>query len=236
VSGLLAELGRGALDLVVPQECAGCGTAGSSWCPRCQAQCTAASLAVPAVVPCRAACLHAGPAARAVVSFKESGARSLARPLGVLLARAVLDVLAEGRGGAADPVWLVPVPSRPQARRRRGADHVREIAGPAARELRRAGRPASRLPVLRHRAPSADQLGLTAAQRRANVAGTLVAGAVPRGTLVLVDDVTTTGATLAEAVRALRAAGGGPVLAATVTWAPPPGRALRPLAKPGPPG
>ncbi|MGP3686421.1 ComF family protein [Streptomyces sp. IBSNAI002] len=89
--------------------------------------------------------------------------------------------------------------------------------------------PARVAPVLRLRRAVADQAGLGARERRENLAGALEA--CPGGArltagagLVLVDDLITTGATLAEAARAVRAGGldegGGPraaVVAATRT-------------------
>jgi predicted amidophosphoribosyltransferase len=68
---------------------------------------------------------------------------------------------------------------------------------------------------------SRDQVGLDRAQRQANVAGTLRGARVPPGLLVVVDDVTTTGATLGEGIRALWAVDGRTAVAATVTWAAP---------------
>ena len=71
-----------------------------------------------------------------------------------------------------------------------------------------------------------DQVGLTASGRRVNVAGAFAATPVPRASstvdqpLIIVDDITTTGATLAEAERALITAGwsvrGSAVVAQTV--------------------
>ncbi|MGW0737752.1 ComF family protein [Streptomyces sp. NPDC002851] len=110
------------------------------------------------------------------------------------------------------PLVLVPVPSARRAVRARGHDPARRIAVAAARELRRSGLPARVVPVLRQRREVADQSGLNSRQRLANLAGALevVAGAerlLAGRRTVLVDDLMTTGASLAEAARALRVAG-----------------------------
>lgn len=120
----------------------------------------------------------------------------------------------EGRstGGAGAPVLLVPVPSARGAVRARGHDPARRIALAAASELRRAGMPARVLAVLRQGRAVADQSGLNSRQRLDNLAGALTVAPgggrliVNGGPVVLVDDLMTTGASLAEAARALRAA------------------------------
>ena len=214
-----AELGRTALDLVVPQECAGCGVAGWAWCPACDRECAGPVRVLPGVLPTAAAAPHDGPAGRAVVAFKDRGARRVAGPLGHLLAEAVRAVL--DAGCVTDPpgqlTWLVPVPSRPSARRARGADHMQVLAARAARELRSAGIPAHRLAALHHVRAAADQRRLSRAQRQVNLAGALRAGRIPPGRVVVVDDVLTTGATAGEAVRAARAAGAMVLGVASVT-------------------
>lgn len=217
--GFLRRLAWGALDLVVPQACAGCARPGRAWCPACAERSAAGSLVVLAPMPCRAAAPYSGPAGRAVVALKDGGARLLAAPLAGLLAAAVRDLLVDVGWSGRQPVWLVPVPARRAARRRRGMDHTEVLAGRAAALLRRSGIPAHRCPALRHIRPSRDQVGLDRGARWANVDRTLAGLPVPPGLVVLVDDVATTGATLAEARRALRAAGVEVSGAATVVWA-----------------
>ncbi|WP_031487640.1 ComF family protein [Streptomyces bicolor] len=114
-------------------------------------------------------------------------------------------------GSAAAPVLLVPVPSARGAVRARGHDPARRIALAAAGELRRAGTPARVLAVLRQRRAVADQSGLNSRQRLDNLAGALTVAPgggrlLGGGPVVLVDDLMTTGASLAEAARAVRAA------------------------------
>ncbi len=193
----------------------------------------------------QAAAVYDGAVRALLLAHKERGALPLAGVLGAALAAAVAAGGAyvpgvtgatgargatggAGRTGSGDVV-LVPVPSARRQVRARGHDPARRIALAAAGRLRRAGVPARVAPVLRLRRAVADQAGLGARQRRENLAGALaVCRDGPRLTdgarLVLVDDLITTGATLAEAARAMRAAGlaGGPgaVLRAAVVAAP----------------
>ncbi|GAA2775512.1 ComF family protein [Streptomyces rameus] len=166
-----------------------------------------------------------------LLAHKERGALALAGTLGTALAGAVRAGLGAGggvgvgpardtRAGAGagvagwswrGPVLLVPVPSARWAVRARGHDPVRRMALAAAGELRRTGTPARVAAVLRQRRAVADQAGLDARRRRENLAGALEvteAGGRLLGTgrVVLVDDLMTTGASLAEAARALREA------------------------------
>lgn len=116
-------------------------------------------------------------------------------------------------GGVAGDgvVRLVPVPSARRVVGARGHDPARRIALAAAGELRRGGVAARVVGVLRQRRAVADQSGLDARGRLENLAGALAV--VPGGgrmllggPVVLVDDLMTTGASLTEAARAVRAA------------------------------
>ncbi|MGY1746390.1 ComF family protein [Blastococcus sp. SYSU D00695] len=219
-------------DLVLPRVCAGCGVPGVLLCRGCAACFTRPHLAQPRRFPAGfpptvAAAAYTGPVRPAVNAFKEHGRAELARPLGTALALAVAAVRAGvPAAGPATPVLLVPLPASRAALRARGRDHVAELARAAVTELRTAGVPAAAGRLLRRAGRVADSAGLSAAQRRANLAGTVVArpgAAVPAGTLlVVVDDVVTSGATLTEAAAALAPTRGDdtPVLAAVVAATP----------------
>ncbi|WP_406183103.1 ComF family protein [Streptomyces sp. NBC_01006] len=224
--------------LVLPADCGGCGAARVLLCAGCaQALSGAAEGRVrpsprPAGLPVvYAAAVYEGAVREVVLAHKERGALPLAGPLGAALAAAVEGVVAravEGAAGAAagEELVLVPVPSARRQVRARGHDPVRRTALAAAARLRRAGVRARVASVLRHVRPVADQAGLGARERRENLTGALgvcrgVGARFPAAArIVLVDDLITTGATLAEAARALRAASIGPVAGAAVVAAP----------------
>lgn len=219
-------------DLVLPAECAGCGRSRTALCARCSAALRGTGPGrvrprpTPPGLPVVFGAVPYRTAVRAVLlAHKERGALGLARPLGEALAGAVRAGLGDGgaggggpdvraSGGPLGPVTLVPVPSAPRAVRARGHDPTRRIAYAAAAELRRAGVAARVLAVLRQRRAVADQSGLDARQRLVNVTGALevVGGGggllTGIGRIVLVDDLITTGASLAEAARAIAAATG----------------------------
>ncbi|MGP3983243.1 ComF family protein [Streptomyces sp. KR80] len=215
-------------DLVLPVDCAGCGHPRTTLCDRCRVALAgrAPRRVVPTpppdgLPPVYAAAAYADEVRSALLAHKERGALGLARPLGEALAGAVR-AASPGTGA----LLLVPVPSARRAVAARGHDPTRRMAFAAAAELRRGGRVVRVLPVLRQHRVMADQSGLSARQRLDNVAGGL---SVAKGagallvvdSVVLVDDLMTTGASLLEAARAVTAAGGrvagAAVVAASVT-------------------
>jgi Predicted amidophosphoribosyltransferases len=228
VLNVLDVLGlSGVLDLLLPRRCAGCGGAGGddpgALCPGCTAALCGPpgprrpSPAPPGLPRCWAAADYDGVARRVILAYKERGRTALKAPLAACLAGVADAALRAAVPGRPGRVVLVPVPSARAARRARGHDPVGALAALTARQLADRGRPAVAVPVLGQRRRVADQAGLGAARRAANLRGAFrAARPVPPGLCVLVDDVVTTGATLAEAARALGAAGARPALAITV--------------------
>ncbi len=207
-------------------------------CPACLAEvsgdpCPRPPTAPPRGLPgCWAGASYEGATRRAILAYKERGRTALARPLATCLAITLTTALgtlttALGVGEFGRPFVLVPVPSSRRAVRLRGHDPVGRLAVLAARRLRSLGWPVTSAPVLAQRRRVLDQAGLSAPQRAANLAGAFgvrrLAGAGgralwgrPRPIAVLVDDIVTTGATLAEAAEALNRAGVPVPLAVTL--------------------
>ncbi len=111
---------------------------------------------------------------------------------------------------------LVPIPLSARRLKRRGYNQAAVLAD----ALCRLTGLAARHDVLRRARDTTTQTALAPEARAANVAGAFMAPAAAPGTFVLVDDVCTTGATLAAAAEALRAAGAVVVEAVTFARAP----------------
>jgi predicted amidophosphoribosyltransferase len=228
-----ALLGRALADaagLALPTRCAGCGRPDVALCRPCLLALVGPAAPVeqvtgsvppwwPPHLPLHCGTPYAGVVRTALVAWKDQGRADLTPVVGAALGRAVRSCLAEaastraGRAGApVRPVLVVPVPSARARVRERGADLV---AGAA----RRGGLPVTA--VLRQRRGAADQAGLDREQRRANLAGRVRCTRDLGGLdVLLVDDVVTTGASLVEAARAVEAARGRVLGAATVAATP----------------
>ena len=202
------------LDLVLGGRCVGCAAGGRTLCRSCEADLprvavpawptpTPAGLAAP-----YAAAAYDGTVRSMVIAHKERRVLALRRPLGRLLAEAVATL------AGPTPLVLVPVPSRPGTSRSRGHDPTWAITRTAAALLRSQGYAVRTARLLVSRGGVADQAGLGAGARAANLAGSMwcptasvrqVAGR--RVSAVVCDDVLTTGSTAREAQRALEACG-----------------------------
>lgn len=211
---------HGAADLVLGARCAGCGRPGLGPCDACAAVVRARPPLLvgglpDGVPPVFAGGTYAGELRGLLLAAKERSALGLVPLLGERVAAAVAAwALGEGSG---EPVVLVPVPTASAQVIARGLDLTSALAGVARRRLRAAGLPATCWTGLRLRRRPLDQSGLGRDDRMTNLAGAFtVAGDPPRGRVIVVDDIVTTGATLREAVRACAEADRVPAAGATV--------------------
>lgn len=204
------EAALDALAVVFPVDCAGCGGPDRALCAPCRARMSplpspirtvlAGDLLVTSAFP------YDGVVRRVIIAFKEQGRTDVGRALAPALAASVATAV---RGECE----LVAVPSGRGARRRRGYEPLRLLTGHA--NLRSTPRA---LAVTRR---TARQKSLGVEGRRLNAQGSLRARADLAGRrFVLLDDVVTTGSTLVEAARAIKAAGGEVVGAATLAATP----------------
>jgi ComF family protein len=204
------------LDLLMPPACAGCGRTGALLCSGCRGGLVAPGRAQDrflapdagivigdALTLAVAALAYAGPMRRALAALKYGSASRLAP----ILAQVALPRLSAALA-VSGPATLVPVPVHLERRRIRGYNQAELIA----RELaKRAGLVTS--PMLVRVRPTTKQHRLNRTARLANLRGAfgVAPGAGIPSTVLIVDDIITTTATLEACASVLREAGVGAV-------------------------
>jgi competence protein ComFC len=221
------------LDWLFPPNCGGCTGSGSRWCPDCHAStqvlhsplcslcgaqmdrpseaglCSVCKTAPPACTAIRSWAIYSGPIRNAIHRLKYDGDMALAERI----ARPLIDVVANMQ-------WeldaVVPVPISRSRQAQRGYNQAGLLARPVALS--------SGLPFqskwLKKVRDTSSQVGLNAFERRANVSGAFSAPSEAAGLRILVvDDVTTSGATLNECAAALLCAGAREVYGLTLARA-----------------
>ncbi|HEV2581520.1 MAG TPA: ComF family protein [Ktedonobacteraceae bacterium] len=230
-NGAIQRVKRGLsplMDALYPPHCVGCQRTGAIICADCLAQmaplalpvCPCCGIPVPQAALCqscqrdppritalRSASKYQEPLRGCIRALKYEGNTRLAEPLGLVLAQAF-----RRYGLSADA--LLPVPLHPERHAKRGYNHATLLAQVCARHL---ALPCYEQMLLRHR-DTLSQVGLTPRERQQNVQGAFVCspaftrGALTGRTLLLIDDVCTSGATLEACAAPLFAAGAAAVI------------------------
>jgi len=148
--------------------------------------------------------------------LKYNGVRPAANVLGRMLAECLSKLEPEF---GDEEILMVPVPLFKGKRRQRGFNQAEMMARLAMKFYPEKARLAFAADVLLRVRDTQSQIGLTSHQRRQNMRGAFAVSRAPQVTgrsIVVVDDVYTTGTTLTECARVLRKAGATRVWAATV--------------------
>lgn len=191
------------LALFFPDRCVGCNQYGSLFCAQCQAKLKPypahANNDLPtAIEGATVAFVYGGPLRDAIHEMKYRPIRRMAEPLGDLLARHLAT-----HPQPADAI--VAVPLHPKRMAERGFNQAELLADRLATRLQ--------LPLLRHGLErcrdTPHQVGLDHAGRQANVHAAFIwrSSVPPPAQVLIVDDVLTTGATIAACAEALQHAG-----------------------------
>jgi competence protein ComFC len=215
-------------DWLYPPRCAGCGKAGKRWCDHCMASvqvitppvcpicgekqsadqvCARCALSAHSYVAVRSWAAYAGPLRKAIQRLKYH--RDVA--VGEILSRPMLACL-KNLGWSFD--MIVPVPVSLARLAERGYNQVSLLARPIALGLER---PYYYLALKKER-ETRSQVGLPAKERQVNVQGAFGADrkVVKGKTVLVIDDIATTGSTLEECARALVKAGADQVYGFTL--------------------
>lgn len=187
-------------QLLFPTRCFGCNIIGLPICAKCHLEWHPHFYTTHvAKLQIHSGVMYSPVASKIVLAAKENGLSGA----DALIIDSIIHVLSLARFDDHN-IRLVPIPSSLSARRRRGRSFIVDITSKIGKEL---GFPVSDSLELRRKV--VDQSGLNATARAENMQGAfaLKRGTFPRGDLILIDDVVTTGATLIEAARVLRLQG-----------------------------
>jgi predicted amidophosphoribosyltransferase len=217
----VATSGRDIARIVVPVECPGCLAKDVRWCEdcaavwwerpaRCESGAPRLQRAGPTLPVWSITALESS-AHGMIAAWKDGGRRDLDRFFAAAIRRETQEISDQ----FPDRVTVVPAPARKASTRARGVDLPLLLARAVAKQLREEGRDAKALAALR--IGSGQSRGASARGRWSQASGSVErrGGAVEVSAVLLVDDVLTTGATLAACCAAIQSPT-TPVVAALV--------------------
>lgn len=193
---------RSVAELALPTPCVGCGVLGSgTWCAKCERWVAATTPSVITMSGLRviSAMPYAGPAKNVIIANKEHSRRAAGHLMVHHLATTLTNVL------PTPPDVLIPIPSSRVNRLIRGSDPIGELAKLTAAAVGSQAR--SALWFKKYRPDQSTQGRL---RRLRNVRDNIavdVSMLTPGQSMVLLDDLVTTGATLVAAAQVLARVG-----------------------------
>lgn len=213
-TSLLRRIGTLALDLVFPPMCHGCGRVDYEWCPQCTLELEAVPI-IPRVIPSDALtglCAtgkHERLLQQALQALKYNNQRGLGKPLGERLVTTLPQL-----NWTFDTI--IPVPLFADRLQKRGYNQSYILS----QQIEYAMQVPSEPDWLQRYRDTNQQVGLNAQERKENVKDAFIATSDVAGkSILLIDDVVTTGSTIEACATALFEAGSIRVYAITVSHA-----------------
>lgn len=215
LKSLVAKATSLSIDLLFPPRCAGCGQIDTAWCANCQTAINQLAFATNIDVHqplsgAAAAAWHTGIIREAVQALKYDNARTVAKPLGKRLAACL-----EQQYWTVD--IIIPVPLHTKRLSERGYNQARLLAEQVAAMTGIPCQPEG----LRRIRETQSQVTMSGAERLTNISDAFEANSsiVNGQSVLIVDDVYTTGSTLGACGEALIKSGAERVFGLTVTAA-----------------
>jgi len=138
-----------------------------------------------------------------ILAAKESGNREAVKLIARSIVNSICFAILNIR--ISQPINLVTIPSQLSAIRRRGRDHIKDLAQEVITQLNEQNIDAIYLPILKPMKKSKDQSNLNGLERKQNMSNAFIVKSSPisQSAVILIDDLVTTGASIQEGVRAL---------------------------------
>lgn len=199
-----------AIEALFPSRCTVCGTVGTFLCDTCRASIPPAEL--PTDKKIRAVWSYKHPAVRQLIwNLKYEGIRAVAP----VCAEALYDMIAEDRAeeslvGDSGEMLVIPIPLSRARLKKRGYNHTEDIARALVTSFSDSNLVLATDVLIKTRDTKPQMSLANKSERLRNLIGAFAVSHSSRvigRTVVLIDDVTTTGATIAEARKTLSAAG-----------------------------